>query len=385
MKIRILILIIIFCSGLLFNNYGRATNGGEVRVLSAENSRAGLRDKIRLTVKNLAILNKEAKDKNKKIIPYFDGLPLEDVKTYQPKSETLEFAVRRSQNTKEVWTTLVTQKDKFFTSSITLSVGLEGGEPVPTELTDFTLIIIKRGWFVACSIAIIIILIFFLWLVKDSNIIRDSGPKPKDPYKRPFSIGRTQMAIWFFLVIASYPFLWLITGELGTITGSVLGLMGISAGTALGARIIDLNKNNATISDTINKLKKEKTFIEKRISELEGFIGKSPAPPNLKDLEDELQQKEIRLGEIDQQINEITITGLVRKSDGFFRDVLSDIHGISFHRFQILAWTIVLGIIFIAEVYSNLRMPEFSQTLLALMGISSGTYIGFKFPEQKST
>jgi len=28
-------------------------------------------------------------------------------------------------------------------------------------------------------------------------------------------------------------------------------------------------------------------------------------------------------------------------------------------------------------------MPEFNTTLLGLMGISSGTYLGAKFPEQK--
>jgi hypothetical protein len=375
---------IIFCSGLLFNNHGWASNGGGVKVSKAENSRAGLRDKIRLTVENLSILEKEAKAKNKQIVPYLNGLPLVGVKPYQPKSNTLEFAVQRSQISKEVWTTLVTQRDKFFTSSVTLSIGLDDGEPVPTEITDFTLIIIKRGWFVICSIVIIIILIFFLWLAKDSNIIRDSGPQPAGNKKRPFSIGRTQMAIWFFLVIASYPFLWLITGEFGTITGSILGLMGISAGTALSASVIDLGKRNAT-GGTRDKLTAEKTVIEKRIGELEAATGKSPAPANLKDLQAELDQKRIRLGEIDQQITKIPAAGIARESNGFFRDVLSNIHGISFHRFQILAWTIVLGIIFTAEVYSNLRMPEFSETLLALMGISSGTYIGFKFPEQEPT
>jgi hypothetical protein len=29
-------------------------------------------------------------------------------------------------------------------------------------------------------------------------------------------------------------------------------------------------------------------------------------------------------------------------------------------------------------------MPEFSTTLLALMGISSGTYLGFKIPERQN-
>ena len=62
---------------------------------------------------------------------------------------------------------------------------------------------------------------------------------------------------------------------------------------------------------------------------------------------------------------------------------MTDASGYSFHRFQIFAWTIVLGIIFVSSVYNNLTMPEFSTALLGLMGLSSGTYIGFKFPEKK--
>ena len=69
-------------------------------------------------------------------------------------------------------------------------------------------------------------------------------------------------------------------------------------------------------------------------------------------------------------------------SINFLTDVLTDGQAYSFHRFQIFAWTIILGIIFIASVYNNLAMPQFSTTLLGLMGISAGTYIGFKFPEE---
>ena len=53
------------------------------------------------------------------------------------------------------------------------------------------------------------------------------------------------------------------------------------------------------------------------------------------------------------------------------------------HRLQMLVWTVILGIVFVLKVLSNLAMPEFDATLLALMGISSGTYLGFKFPEQQ--
>jgi hypothetical protein len=43
-----------------------------------------------------------------------------------------------------------------------------------------------------------------------------------------------------------------------------------------------------------------------------------------------------------------------------------------------MAWTVILGFVFIASVWSDLTMPDFSPTLLGLMGISSGTYVGFK-------
>jgi hypothetical protein len=42
----------------------------------------------------------------------------------------------------------------------------------------------------------------------------------------------------------------------------------------------------------------------------------------------------------------------------------------------------VLGLVFIRSVLLQLVMPDFDTTLLGLMGISSGTYIGFKFPEK---
>lgn len=65
-------------------------------------------------------------------------------------------------------------------------------------------------------------------------------------------------------------------------------------------------------------------------------------------------------------------------------DLLAENNIISFHRFQIFVWTLILGIIFVANVYNELAMPEFSATLLGLLGISAGPDVGFKLPEQKA-
>jgi hypothetical protein len=56
--------------------------------------------------------------------------------------------------------------------------------------------------------------------------------------------------------------------------------------------------------------------------------------------------------------------------------------GISFHRFQMAIWTLALVLVFVRAVWTDILMPDFDATLLGLMGISSGTYLGFKFPEK---
>jgi ABC-type Mn2+/Zn2+ transport system permease subunit len=65
----------------------------------------------------------------------------------------------------------------------------------------------------------------------------------------------------------------------------------------------------------------------------------------------------------------------------FLKDILSDATGVTLHRFQMLVWTVVLGIVFALQVYRNLAMMDFSPELLALQGISGGTYLSFKVPE----
>jgi hypothetical protein len=41
-------------------------------------------------------------------------------------------------------------------------------------------------------------------------------------------------------------------------------------------------------------------------------------------------------------------------------------------------------LIFVVSVYIHLDMPDFDNQLLALMGISNGTYLGFKLPEKQA-
>ena len=64
----------------------------------------------------------------------------------------------------------------------------------------------------------------------------------------------------------------------------------------------------------------------------------------------------------------------------FFLDLLRERTNVDFHRFQLITWTLILGIVFVFGVFKQLAMPKFDSTLLILMGISAGTYLGFKRP-----
>jgi hypothetical protein len=72
---------------------------------------------------------------------------------------------------------------------------------------------------------------------------------------------------------------------------------------------------------------------------------------------------------------------LLNQSENFFRDIVSDANGVSFHRFQVVAWTVVLSVVFMKDVMLGLAMPDFNATLLGLQGLSAATFLGLKTTE----
>lgn len=329
-----------------------------------------------------------------KLVPYLNGRAIRGnyPEEIHASKNHLHFHLKITPESRGAWIDLLgeppgTQRPVAF------SVGFENQSPfdsVYDQAHELPLTVISPLYGVIALVVVLVTLILFIWLARTTNLIRESGACPVPGKLRPYNLGRTQMAFWFFLIYASYVTIWLITGALDTITASLLGLMGISAGTALGEALIDSGKDNAN-AEQLQSLAAEKQSLEQSVPELQSQIAAINAKTSLT-LEDtsnrdslnkQLQDNRTRLAQINPQIQSLTPADSSGVSKGLLRDVLSDGSGYSFHRFQICAWTIVLGIIFVSSVYNNLTMPDFSTTLLGLMGISSGTYIGFKFPEQK--
>lgn len=140
-------------------------------------------------------------------------------------------------------------------------------------------------------------------------------PAPAAGGRATWSMGRCQMAWWMVIVLASFLVIWLVTGDL-TFPASSLILLGISGATALGAKLI------------------------------------TPESPAAKQ---------------------------PMANSGFLRELLYENGQPALHRFQVFVWTILLGVIFAFNVINNLAQPTFDSTLMTLMGISSGAYVGFKF------
>jgi hypothetical protein len=329
-----------------------------------------------------------------KLVPYISGRAIRG--NYPEELHVdrgrLIFHLEITPDNKQTWIDLLGAPDGI-RRPVTLSVGLENGssfDSVHERDNPVTMTVISPVYGILSLVVIGATLIVLVWLARTTNIIREPGVCPTPGKRRPYSLGRAQMAFWFFLIYASYITIWLITGALDTITASLLALMGISAGTALSEAMIDNGKDTATANQA-QDLTAEKQALEQSIPQTQAQLDAAnesastalTEQTNREALNRQLTDSRTRLGQIDQQLQTLSSQQPNMVSGGFLRDILTDASGYSFHRFQIFAWTIVLGIMFVSSVYNSLTMPEFSTTLLGLMGLSAGTYIGFKFPEQR--
>jgi ABC-type sugar transport system permease subunit len=305
----------------------RADNDGPPVVYFAHSyyvdhpNQGGLDDRVSVHVQNFGKVLDQVNGNCGNIVLFINGMPITGLKPEScDKVGHVRYLLHRTDESDDVWHKLL-GSPKHYAKPVSISVGADPQFSVRSEVDQFYLEAVPRGWFFLFIVLAVVFAFFIVTLCRRTSIIR-SGSTTVPAKQRPFSLSLFQMVFWFFLVIVAYVFVWLINDELDTITESVLALIGIGAATAIGATMIDKSKTDA-----------------------------APDVP----------------------------------SRGFLKDVLSDADSISLHRFQMFVWTLVLGVIFIASVYKNLSMPEFSTTLLGLMGISSGTYLGFKVPEKTAT
>jgi len=338
---------------------GSATDLG----VDAESRPAHLGRWLTLDVAGLDQLVEKARAAKKPLQLYLNGMPLADVPPVylntNGKPSRVRFALVRTENAKATWSALL-GRPRAQIRIVEASVGLTGCADGCADITDGFKIplavirpVLMTGYLVLLAGGIWVL----IRLARTTSILRNHGPGS------PWSLDRMQMAWWTLLVVSAFVFIWMISGDYGSLSNSVLALIGISAGTGLIGAVMDDGKQ-AQVQQR-KALEDEEAGLQAGNAQPASDTAPAAAPRRPADIEAQLAK-----------------LPKLKQSKSLWIDVLSDENGVSFHRLQVIIWTLVLTVIFVVSVYLRLDMPDFDNQLLALMGISNGTYLGFKLPEK---
>ncbi|HZS83730.1 MAG TPA: hypothetical protein VFA50_12720 [Stellaceae bacterium] len=232
--------------------------------------------------------------------------------------------------------------------------------------------------------AVVAVLLAFalVWIAaRRSTLLKDNLLPQIEPRRQPYSLGRWQMAFWFTLVFAGFVAIWIATGQYnGVVTSQELWLMGISAASGVSAIAVDVVKDSP--ADAANRGLKalgldtyaDVERVREEIRQRERELAAQPAPESAQRLALEIRDRHLLLAAYENAIRPFV-------SEGWLKDVTTDLNGAALHRVQSLAWTLLLGIVFVVGVITRHAMPQFDASLLILLGISNAGYVGFKYPE----
>jgi hypothetical protein len=255
------------------------------------------------------------------------------------------------------------------TKVVSVGVGFnDARDPEVLMPENLELVSLPYDWRLGAVLGFTVVLAVSLWVCGQStNLLRDQPPPDGRGLRGPFSLAKVQMAWWLFFVAWAFLFIGVVLGDFNSITTSTLVLLGISAGTTLGSKMVDSTKQK-----TAQDLKATKAALNTQMAAVS-----EPALPVFQARAIQLQQATAQLDDLERPQDQL-------QSRGLLPDIMSDENGISIHRFQMVVWTVVLTAIFVWKVCQDFAMPEFSTTLLTMMGISAGAYVTLKVPEKHS-
>lgn len=345
---------------------------------------------------------------------------------YDQSRHSLGFLLTRNEANRSVWAQLLGSPTSL-SRRVNVALGrtdLAGPQPliVGTDATGtFQMRIASELWLIIGAIATALVLVLVFGHARTRTTLRDNLLPQLEPRLQTYSLARCQMAFWFVLIFVSFLFLYVVLWDYNTVSAQALGLMGISSVTALAAIEVDVRKESP--ADAVNRalqalglnshedVRRLQADIEFRKAELSGLprdlaakrtaaeraAEEAESEPEDTALAKAAHDSRVAVAEAEQLLRARTLefqdrSNLLRTfreksapfvSQGWFKDLTTDLNGPTVHRLQVLFWTGALGFMFVVGVYRDLAMPsDFSATMLALMGISSAGYVGFKYPER---
>lgn len=231
-----------------------------------------LGNRIVVEVQELAKFITEAKCRNKGVLVVLNGQPVKGLALFGPDSETsnlLYFDLKRTSAARPVWTEILGSPD-FTPRKVAVTLGIEGEVPLPASANDTVLDLdVLPVWSALAALAGFLVLFgAFIVLTKLTNILRDGSPPEDaiavvkgrlDPRKSianngTYSLARLQGAWWFFIILAAYLLIGIVTWDFfNSVSSTAVILLGIGAGTVIGAAVIDTSKNTPEQKDAQEK------------------------------------------------------------------------------------------------------------------------------------
>ncbi|MDH4263063.1 MAG: hypothetical protein OEV78_08470 [Spirochaetia bacterium] len=338
---------------------------------------AGIGDEIIITVDHLDSFLKKYQNPDNPFTPniilLLNNIAIKGLKPLSIDSTNgkIVFALSKEDGSQTAWASLLGKwKFKELYQTIPISVGVEN-ESIPSD-AKLRLIYIRGTAFIVWIITTLLILLFFIYLSIKTPILKFTD------INSPYSLSKTQMFLWIFVILTSYLFIWFVIQDFNSLNKTALTLLGLSLTTGGAAIFIDSRKING-----LSQLRAESESLQETIQDLKVKINllKKSTGDQLVNMQKELNEKTMQKAILDHKIKAFPVSNN-SKAETFIKDLLHDSDGWSLPRLQVFIWTIILIGIFVSNVYSQLSMPEFNESLLLLMGISQGTYLGFKLPEK---
>lgn len=173
-----------------------------------------------------------------RLVPYLNGRALMGLypSAVNLRTSKLQFVMHVTPESRMGWVHVLSPPT--LNRNVRFSVGLELQDPFETvytlEQNPATLVVIEKHW-AAVAVAIIAgFTLSFVWLASTTSILFERRPSRNGGEQLRFSLAKTQLAIWFFAIFGAFITIWLATGNYDTINTSIVAILGISAGTAIG-------------------------------------------------------------------------------------------------------------------------------------------------------
>jgi hypothetical protein len=348
---------------------------------------------------------------------FFNGRELEalDGTVYDSSRHAFGFRLSRNDQNKAIWTGLLGAPTTTLHRSVVVALGMRGNgsSPQPTITGDglnatFPIRIFSWQWLLV-AVVVSGLVLFLVWgNARKRSTLRDNLLPQLDVARQPYSLARWQMAFWFTLIFTSFVFLFVLLWDTNTVSTQALSFMGISGVTALASVSVDAYKESPADAanrglqalglnscEDVAKVKQEIAARQAELATLPAAPAAAATPATAsgtaasaasgvcatdrrrRQLHTEIEDRNTVLRMYEDHIRPFC-------SQGWFRDITTDLNGTALHRLQTFCWTVTLGAVFLISVYRELSMPDFNGTLLALMGISSAGYVGFKIPESNN-